>query len=67
MVLYRLASHPEFVPELREEVEAVVAKHGWTKSSVQKMHNVDSFIRETLRLDNLGTSACVCSLQFCPK
>jgi hypothetical protein len=53
-VLYRLLSHPEYIEPLRQEVEAVVAQEGWTKTAMDKMHKIDSFLRETQRLDNIG-------------
>jgi cytochrome P450 len=48
--LYQLAEHPEYALILREEVEAVVSAHGWTKAALGKMRKVDSFIRESQRL-----------------
>jgi len=53
-VLYRLLANPEHIEPLREEVDAVVAEEGWTKAGMDKMHKIDSFIRETQRLDGLG-------------
>jgi len=50
-VLYRLLDNPEYIEPLRQEVEVVVAEDGWTKAGLDKMHNVDSFIRESQRLD----------------
>jgi len=50
-VLYRLLSHPEHMEPLRQEVETIVAEEGWTKAGVDRMHKIDSFIRETLRID----------------
>jgi cytochrome P450 len=50
-VLYRLLSHPEYVEPLRHEVETAVAEEGWTKAGMDKMHKIDSFLRETQRLD----------------
>ncbi|KAH9975535.1 cytochrome P450 [Lactifluus volemus] len=58
-VLYRLLSHPECIEPLREEVEAVVAEDGWTKVGMDKMYKIDSFIRETQRLDGLNISRLV--------
>jgi hypothetical protein len=55
-VLYRLLDNPEYTELLRQEVESVVAKDGWTKAGLDKMHNVDSFIRESQRLDVLAIS-----------
>jgi hypothetical protein len=48
-VLYRLLPHPEYFEPLRQEVEAVVAEEGWTKTGMDKMHKLDSFVREALR------------------
>ena len=38
----------EYTPELRGEVKEIVAKKGWTKSSVSKMFKLDSFLRKTM-------------------
>jgi len=53
-VLYRLLAHPEHIEPLRQEIEAVVAEEGWTKAGMDKMHKIDSFVRETQRLGGLG-------------
>ncbi|PAV15330.1 cytochrome P450 [Pyrrhoderma noxium] len=47
--LLYLAAAPEYHGPLREEVENIIEKEGWSKSSMQKMRKVDSFLRETLR------------------
>ncbi|PAV15333.1 cytochrome P450 [Pyrrhoderma noxium] len=47
--LLYLAAAPENLGPLREEVESIIDKEGWSKSSMQKMWKVDSFLRETLR------------------
>jgi hypothetical protein len=52
--LYRLLANPEYIEPLRQEVEAVVAEEGWTKAAMDKMHKIDSFLRETQRVDGLG-------------
>jgi cytochrome P450 len=49
--LYRLLAHPEYIELLRQEVEAVVAEEGWTKAGMDNMHKIDSFVRETQRID----------------
>ena len=36
---------------LREEVDAVIKEEGWTKAGIDKMHKIDSFLRETQRVD----------------
>ena len=48
--LYYLATLPEYMQPLREEVEEVVKSEGWTKAGLDKMHKIDSFIRESQRL-----------------
>ncbi len=50
-VLYRLLDNPEYIEPLRREVEAIVAEDGWTKAAMDKMYKIDSFIRETQRID----------------
>ncbi|KAF8467566.1 cytochrome P450 [Russula ochroleuca] len=50
-VLYRLLANPEYIEPLREEVDAVITEEGWTKAGIDKMHKIDSFLRESLRLD----------------
>lgn len=53
-VLYCLLSNPEYVEPLRHEVETVVAEEGWTKATMDKMHKIDSFVRESMRIHGLG-------------
>jgi len=52
--LYRLLANPDYVEPLREEIDAVVKEEGWTKAGIDKMHRIDSFLRETQRLDGLA-------------
>ncbi|KAJ3514885.1 hypothetical protein NLJ89_g2106 [Agrocybe chaxingu] len=49
-VLYDLAIHPEYVPAMRDEVEAVIGAEGWTKVAMGKLRKLDSFIKESQRL-----------------
>ncbi|KAH9176040.1 cytochrome P450 [Lactarius sanguifluus] len=53
IVLYRLLSNPEYIEPLRHEVEAAVAEEGWTKAGMDKMHKIDSLLRESLRVDTI--------------
>ncbi|KAI9431120.1 cytochrome P450, partial [Lactarius indigo] len=53
-ILYRLLANPEYVGPLRREVEAVVAEYGWTTDGMDKLHKIDSFLRETQRVDGLA-------------
>ncbi|KAL1743513.1 cytochrome P450 [Schizophyllum fasciatum] len=51
--LYNLAVHPSCAEMLRKEVRDVVAEGGWSKASIDKMYLVDSFLRETMRMQAL--------------
>jgi cytochrome P450 len=55
-ILYRLLSNPQYVEPLRHDVETAVAEEGWTKAAMDKMHKIDSFLRETQRLDDLDSA-----------
>ncbi|CAK5261946.1 unnamed protein product [Mycena citricolor] len=55
--LYTIASHLEFVPPLREEIEAVVQAEGWTKAALAKMVKLDSFMKECARFTPGGVVA----------
>jgi hypothetical protein len=42
---------------MRKEVERVVAAEGWSKASLANMHKIDSFLRETQRLNIISPVA----------
>jgi cytochrome P450 len=54
---YWLAAHPEYVADLREEVEAAVAEHGWTKDAINAMFKMDSFLKEAMRVTGIAASS----------
>ncbi|KAJ3575987.1 hypothetical protein NP233_g741 [Leucocoprinus birnbaumii] len=55
-VLRKLATLPDSRRSLRKEAEEAT-KHGvWTKASVDRMHKIDSFLKETMRLDTNALS-----------
>ena len=45
-------ANPEYMEPLRQEVDAVIKEEGWTKAGIDKMYKIDSFVRETLRIDS---------------
>ncbi|KAK0471601.1 cytochrome P450, partial [Armillaria novae-zelandiae] len=49
-VLYALAIHPEYVQTLRSEVESIIEEEGYTKVTMGKMAQLDSFMMEALRV-----------------
>jgi len=46
---------PEYIAPLREEIEQVSERIGWTKEGIDNMHKVDSFMRESQRINGLGS------------
>ncbi|KAF5349477.1 hypothetical protein D9756_008934 [Leucocoprinus leucothites] len=52
--LYDLAAHPEYLAEMREEAENAISAYGWTKSAMQHMRKIDSFLKESQRLHSMG-------------
>lgn len=49
---FDLCEHPEYVEPLREEIlEAVRATGGWKKTTLTRMRKMDSFMRESQRLN----------------
>lgn len=55
-VMYHLAAYHQYVDPLRAEVEAVIQEEGWTKSAIDKMYKIDSFVREVLRMSASSSS-----------
>ncbi|KAF8583911.1 cytochrome P450 [Ramaria rubella] len=53
--LFHLAAQPEYIQPLREEVESIVAKEGWTKAALTQMRKLDSFFKESQRMNGLGS------------
>ena len=49
--LFQMCEHPEYSPELREEVRSVIEeKQGWRKTILIKLRKLDSFIKESQRV-----------------
>ncbi|KAJ8475002.1 hypothetical protein ONZ51_g6824 [Trametes cubensis] len=53
--IYHLAERPECLIPLREEIEPIVQGEGWTKNAISHMWKVDSFIRESQRMNGINT------------
>ena len=55
--VYHLAAERlKYVEPLREEAEAAVGRHGWSKAAAQEMKKLESFLREVLRWSGIGAS-----------
>jgi hypothetical protein len=57
--LFDLASNPEYLKPLREEVEEVTKREGWTKSALNQMCKLDSFVKESQRFRPFGVCKSV--------
>ena len=59
--LFNLLEYPEYIDSLRAEVESVLAEEGgWTKQGLTKLRKMDSFMKETLRMNPTTPSECSC-------
>jgi hypothetical protein len=53
--LLDLATYTSYIEPLREEVERVINKQGWTKAALGDMTKIDSFLRESQRINGFGS------------
>ncbi|KAF2208457.1 hypothetical protein CERZMDRAFT_49304 [Cercospora zeae-maydis SCOH1-5] len=57
--LFDLIEHPEYIEVLREEVDTVLAEdQGWTKQALTKMRKMDSFMKESQRMNPSTPITC---------
>jgi hypothetical protein len=47
-------AHPQYIDPLRIEIEQVIKEEGWTKAAMDKMELVESFMKESQRVDIIG-------------
>ena len=52
--LFDLAANPEYLDPIREEVDEVTKREGWSKSAIDQMHKLESFLKESQRLHPTG-------------
>ncbi|KAL4732975.1 cytochrome P450 [Aspergillus similis] len=67
--LFEIATRPEYVRPLREEIEGALAAHGgWNKTSLESMVKLDSFVKECQRYNPLDAASlsrqATCDFQF---
>jgi len=53
--LYHLAANPQYMQPLREEVDSILATEGWSKGGVAKMYKIDSFLKESQRMEGISS------------
>ncbi|KAI5364932.1 Putative cytochrome P450 [Septoria linicola] len=57
--LFDLIEHPEYIDVLRQEVDTVVTEErGWTKQALTKMRKMDSFMKESQRMNPSTPITC---------
>jgi hypothetical protein len=62
--IFDLAAHPEYIPELRAEIDSVTAEEPdrqLRKVSMAKLKKLDSFIKESQRMSPPTISGFLCS------
>ncbi|KAF9237104.1 cytochrome P450 [Melanogaster broomeanus] len=52
--LFNLAANPQYIQPLREEVVSIVGTEGWSTGALAKMRKIDSFLKESQRLEGMG-------------
>jgi len=52
--LYDLATYPEYAEPLRQEAARLVESDGWTKAAIEQMDRMDSFLKESMRLNTIS-------------
>lgn len=55
--LYDLITHPSAIEPLRNEIEAVTGKDGYTKISMTKLVKMDSLFKESMRVNSISCIA----------
>ncbi|PCH35783.1 cytochrome P450, partial [Wolfiporia cocos MD-104 SS10] len=55
--LFHIASQPESIAALREDVLSATRAEGWTRGSINSMWKLDSFLKETLRWQGLSIAS----------
>lgn len=66
--LYDLCAHPEYIQELREEVaEAIAVEGGWQKTTLTRMRKLDSFMKESQRVNPPSYSKPIVDIAGHPK
>ncbi|KAF9266722.1 cytochrome P450 [Marasmius fiardii PR-910] len=52
--LNHLTIYPQYIDELRAEIESTVEEHGWTKFAMGRMRKLDSSLKEVQRFEPAG-------------
>ncbi|KAI2642334.1 cytochrome P450 [Xylaria nigripes] len=50
-VLFDLCANPQFTDELRQDVQQAITESGWTLAAIARMKKLDSFMKESQRMN----------------
>jgi hypothetical protein len=64
--LIELISRPEYVKPLREDVCEAIKQHGFTAAACYQMHKLDSFLKESFRMNPLVSGKLCYATSFFP-
>jgi cytochrome P450 len=53
-IIFDLCSMPAYVEMLRKEITEVIGKSGWTLAAVNELKLLDSFMKESQRVNHPG-------------
>lgn len=57
LAILDVCRHPEIVAPLREEIIRVVGENGWAKTTLYKLQLLDSFLKESQRMNPLSRTS----------
>lgn len=62
-LLYDIVAHSEYIPGLVEEITEALKEDGrWTKQNLAKLRKLDSFMKESQRLNPIGMGRYSCDV-----
>lgn len=56
--LFDLCARPEYAQPLRKELVEVIGKYGWTREGIYNLKRLDSFLKESQRMNHPGLCKC---------
>jgi hypothetical protein len=62
--LLTLLAHTQYIDPLRIEIEQAIKEEGWTKAAMDKMELLESFMKESQRVDIIGAGKSKPFLSF---
>jgi hypothetical protein len=45
---------------MRKEIDSIVSREWWSKSAIDRMRKVDSFLKESMRMGSASSGWCAC-------